>query len=107
MRAKLAMPSQCSPYCGAITVDKKLCPSRPKGRVLVTLQQQRARWPKKSDWKSIHTILGASVRERSSFNMRYTAPHQNHGGTPMRTLLAACGFAILWAAPSAAVPLTG
>jgi hypothetical protein len=56
----------------AIAVDE-ICP--PLGRGCCYAPRQRAHC-RKSAWKSIETIILGSVRERSSFNMRFTAPHQ-------------------------------
>jgi hypothetical protein len=98
------MPSQCSPYCGAITVDKICARVGPAPRAR---DQQRTSGQKNLNGnQSTRSLMRASGNGRASTCVLQLRIN-NHGATPMRTLLAACGFAILWAAPSAAVPLTG
>src|SRR5262245_16226894 len=48
----------------------------PLGRGHVRVTRRSAPNGRKSKWKSMQTILHGSVRERSSCNMRYIAPHQ-------------------------------
>jgi hypothetical protein len=70
--AKLTMPSPCSAH----SVPSLWIRCAHHWAEATAMQHGSAATARKSAWKSIEKIIRGSVWERSSFNTRYTAPHQ-------------------------------